>query len=480
MAAPEAPSGAGATPSPSPSPETVTFAARDATSGPDADLVSRVFLRCAWRHDDRSFDVTLVAPGTGTDPPTVWRALNRRQPSNVRFDNWYDRAFGALASLEAGDHFRFEFAPKTRSAGPNPSALPGGVGAFLRASDATDADCAAPPTAALRWTWREAPASTRSVGDEGHFHPARLDANDEGRRLVGTAELERVDDTIESAHTLACLFGESARRNETLRAAVRALERDVAAATSAESNWRAELTRFAAAREASRADVAARVTLLLNEKKKKIRALELDLRAAGAQVDALEKTLEKASTRAPTEPDRPRRKTKDAASSAEKNVSGRSDDETSAEDDDADDADTEDEALELEARRRRSASRRSFSEEPFHETPAVGSQARVDGKGKRKARPGPPARRETSAAAAKKRRDAASPEVAADAPTDPAAASAGADGDAALGTQGTQGTLGTQVSSGTQRTSGTQRRQTTRKPGRRVIAHDLGDDLNLF
>ena len=32
------------------------------------------------------------------------------------------------------------------------------------------------------------------------------------------------------------------------------------------------------------------MTLLLNEKKKKIRELELELRAAGAQVDALEKT----------------------------------------------------------------------------------------------------------------------------------------------------------------------------------------------
>ena len=134
MGAPDAPSGAGATPSREP--ETVTFAARDASSGPDSDLVSRVFLRCAWRHDDRSFDVTLVAPGTGDEPPTVWRAANCRQPSNVRFHNWYDRAVGALASLEAGDHFRFEFAPKTRSAGTSAGALPGGVGAFLRASDA--------------------------------------------------------------------------------------------------------------------------------------------------------------------------------------------------------------------------------------------------------------------------------------------------------------------------------------------------------
>jgi hypothetical protein len=175
MGAPDAPSGAGATPSREP--ETVTFAARDASSGPDSDLVSRVFLRCAWRHDDRSFDVTLVAPGTGDEPPTVWRAANCRQPSNVRFHNWYDRAVGALASLEAEDHFRFEFAPKTRSAGTSAGALPGGVGAFLRASDAVDAARAPPPTTVLRWTWHEPPypAGTKGdAGDEGRFLPARL------------------------------------------------------------------------------------------------------------------------------------------------------------------------------------------------------------------------------------------------------------------------------------------------------------------
>ena len=461
MATPEAPSGAGMTPSP----ESVTFAARDATSGPDTDLVSRVFLRCSWRHDDRSFDVTLVAPGSGTEPPAVWRALNCRQPSNVRFDNWYDRAFGALASLEAGSHFRFEFVPKTRSAGT----LPGGVGAFPRASDATGTAHASPPTAALRWTWHEAPAAhERGVGDEGSFLPARLGlrspagAPEEGRRLVGSAELERVDDHPD--RTLASLYGESTRRNETLRSAVRALERDVAAARSAEAHSLAELAAFAAAREASRADVAARVTLLLNEKKKKIRALEQDLRAAGAQVDALERTLREAG-----------RLKKPRKASAESGKSDNSDDSDDADDSDADDdTDTEDEAVELEARRARSASRRTSEPRP-RETVAVGSRARVDGK--REARPG------ARAAAAKKRRDAASPGDAPDAPADPAFVSATADGDAALGTQGTVGTQrtsGTQGTPGTQGTSGTQRRRTARKPGRRVIADDIGDDLNLF
>ena len=304
MGAPDAPSGAGATPSREP--ETVTFAARDASSGPDSDLVSRVFLRCAWRHDDRSFDVTLVAPGTGVEPPTVWRAANCRQPSNVRFDNWYDRAVGALASLEAGDHFRFEFAPKTRSAGTSAGALPGGVGAFLRASDAVDAARAPPPTAVLRWTWHEPPypAGTKGdAGDEGRFLPARLKKENRedsaetnvfraDRRLVGTAELERVDANANADHSstpdsllrqtleqtnetnetnenrfplrlVASLYGESVRRNETLRSAVRRLERDVAAARAAEARSRAELTAFADAREESRAEVAMRGRFLV-------------------------------------------------------------------------------------------------------------------------------------------------------------------------------------------------------------------------
>ena len=232
MGAPDAPSGAGATPSREP--ETVTFAARDASSGPDSDLVSRVFLRCAWRHDDRSFDVTLVAPGTGDEPPTVWRAANCRQPSNVRFHNWYDRAVGALASLEAGDHFRFEFAPKTRSAGTSAGALPGGVSAFLRASDAVDAARAPPPTAVLRWTWHEppAPAGTKGdAGDEGRFLPARLknetnetNAQTADRRLVGTAELERVIDANANAkadvvfdHTYGNGTPDASRQTQTLR-----------------------------------------------------------------------------------------------------------------------------------------------------------------------------------------------------------------------------------------------------------------------
>ena len=334
MAAAEAPSGAGATPAREP--ETVTFAARDATSGPDSDLVSRVFLRCAWRHDERSFDVTLVAPGTGAQPPTVWRALNCRQPSNVRFDNWYDRAVGALASLEAGDHFRFEFAPKTKtktSAGAPGSALPGGVGAFLRAADPADADRAPPPSAVLRWTWHEAPhGATRDTwNDDATANPpaptASASASD--RRLVGTAELERVSDTNtdammssspESYAIVVALYGESVRRNETLRSVCRSLERDVAASRSAETLARLELEKFADAR---------------------------------------------------------------------------------------------------------------------------------------------------AAATKKKRRESAFRDAA-----DVATA-----GDADLGTQGT---LGTQVSLGTQRASGTQRRQTTRKPGRRVIGDDIGDDLNLF
>ena len=464
MAAAEAPSGAGATPAREP--ETVTFAARDATSGPDSDLVSRVFLRCAWRHDERSFDVTLVAPGTGAQPPTVWRALNCRQPSNVRFDNWYDRAVGALASLEAGDHFRFEFAPKTKtktSAGAPGSALPGGVGAFLRAADPADADRAPPPSAVLRWTWHEAPRGTPrdTWNDDATANPpaptASASASD--RRLVGTAELERVSDTNtdammssspESYAIVVALYGESVRRNETLRSVCRSLERDVAASRSAETLARLELEKFADARAASRSDLATRVSLLLNEKKRRIRELELDLNAAHAQVDALERTAREAQAT--------------YAGAKEKEY----------DDDDDDDDDTEDEAVELEARRARSASRRSGEFETLG-TGVTRSPARESSvEGKRKVRL--PAR---AAATTKKRRESAFRDAA-----DVATA-----GDADLGTEGTlgtqvslgtQGTLGTQVSLGTQRASGTQRRQTTRKPGRRVIGDDIGDDLNLF
>ena len=481
MGAPDAPSGAGATPSREP--ETVTFAARDASSGPDSDLVSRVFLRCAWRHDDRSFDVTLVAPGTGDEPPTVWRAANCRQPSNVRFHNWYDRAVGALASLEAGDHFRFEFAPKTRSAGTSAGALPGGVGAFLRASDAVDAARAPPPTAVLRWTWHEPPypAGTKGdAGDEGRFLPIRLKKENRedsaetnvsraDRRLVGTAELERVDANANADHSstpdyslrqttleqtndtnenendplrlVASLYGESVRRNETLRSAVRRLERDVAAARSAEARSRAELTAFADARETSRSEVAMRVTMLLNEKKKKIRELELDLRAAGAQVDALEKTARE------TERARKSPSTREPKAGARTSKGGprlSKAEPARADDSDADDSDTEDDET-LEPQPRASEAARAFrrSEDRDAGTLAAGTREGSDGDGKRKA--GARLGAKPARPAAKKRRESLD--------------------DAALGTQGTLGT---------------QRRPAARKPGRRVIADDIGDDLNLF
>ena len=480
MGAPDAPSGAGATPSREP--ETVTFAARDASSGPDSDLVSRVFLRCAWRHDDRSFDVTLVAPGTGDEPPTVWRAANCRQPSNVRFHNWYDRAVGALASLEAEDHFRFEFAPKTRSAGTSAGALPGGVGAFLRASDAVDAARAPPPTAVLRWTWHEPPppAGTKGdAGDEGRFLPARLknETNETNnvsadRRLVGTAELERVIDANANAkadvvfdHTygngtpdasrqtqtlrtlrtnddqmlrlVASLYGESVRRNETLRLAVRRLERDLAAARSAEARSRAELTAFADEREASRSEVAMRVTMLLNEKKKKIRELELDLRAAGAQVDALEKTARE------TGGSRGSPSTREPKAGARRGPRPSKAEPARADDSDADDSDTEDETLELQARAFEAARAFRRSEDRDAGTLAAGTREGSDGDRKRKA--GARLGAKPARPAAKKRRESLD--------------------DAALGTQGTLGT---------------QRRHAARKPGRRVIADDIGDDLNLF
>ena len=466
MGAPDAPSGAGATPSREP--ETVTFAARDASSGPDSDLVSRVFLRCAWRHDDRSFDVTLVAPGTGDEPPTVWRAANCRQPSNVRFHNWYDRAVGALASLEAGDHFRFEFAPKTRSAGTSAGALPGGVGAFLRASDAVDAARAPPPTTVLRWTWHEPPypAGTKGdAGDEGRFLPARLKKENRedsaetnvsraDRRLVGTAELERVDANADHSSTpdsprqtlvqtndplrlVASLYGESVRRNETLRSAVRRLERDVAAARSAEARSRAELTAFADEREASRSEVAMRVTMLLNEKKKKIRELELDLRAAGAQVDALEKTARE------TGGSRGSPSTREPKAGARRGPRPSKAEPARADDSDADDSDTEDETLELQARAFEAARAFRRSEDRDAGTLAAGTREGSDGDRKRKA--GARLGAKPARPAAKKRRESLD--------------------DAALGTQGTLGT---------------QRRHAARKPGRRVIADDIGDDLNLF
>ena len=467
MAAAEAPSGAGATPAREP--ETVTFAARDASSGPDSDLVSRVFLRCAWRHDERSFDVTLVAPGTGAQPPTVWRALNCRQPSNVRFDNWYDRAVGALASLEAGDHFRFEFAPKTRSAGTSAGALPGGVGAFLRASDAVNAARAPPPTTVLRWTWHEPPypAGTKGdAGDEGRFLPARLKKENRedsaetnvsraDRRLVGTAELERVDANADHSSTpdsdsrqtfaqkndplrlVASLYGESVRRNETLRSAVRRLERDVAAARSAEARSRAELTAFADEREASRSEVAMRVTMLLNEKKKKIRELELDLRAAGAQVDALEKTARE------TGGSRGSPSTREPKAGARRGPRPSKAEPARADDSDADDSDTEDETLELQARAFEAARAFRRSEDRDAGTLAAGTREGSDGDRKRKA--GARLGAKPARPAAKKRRESLD--------------------DAALGTQGTLGT---------------QRRHAARKPGRRVIADDIGDDLNLF
>ena len=102
-------------------------------------------------------------------------------------------------------------------------ALPGGVSAFLRASDAVDAARAPPPTAVLRWTWHEPhpPAGTKGdAGDEGRFLPARLknetnetNAQTADRRLVGTAELERVIDANATRTRTSC----SIIRTETER-----------------------------------------------------------------------------------------------------------------------------------------------------------------------------------------------------------------------------------------------------------------------
>jgi len=322
MAASDAPSDAGGGSTPDPE---VTFASRDATSG-NTDLAVPVFLRCAWRHSDRSFDVTVVTSGSApSDPPTCWQASNLRQPPNVSYDNWYARALGACASLDAKDRFQFAFVPAETA---DASAVPAVARRIL--SEDEDAETrrnARTTTATLRWTWYERKetdaekgtsmerASARDDDDDDDDDddvrskkeivddlPARLDdARGRGARRACSVVLERVfgmDFTGEDAHcaialaeALRGMYGESVSRNESLRVSVRRLRRDARELRAAADFANRELARFFESKQTDEHFVVAKVASMLNEKKKKIRALELDLEAARHQVDSLEKSL---------------------------------------------------------------------------------------------------------------------------------------------------------------------------------------------
>ena len=86
-------------------------------------------------------------------------------------------------------------------------------------------------------------------------------------------------------------FGETCARNETLRLSLRDSCFALRVANTAADAAIRERNEFAIRKQGDDLDVATRVSLLLNEKNKKITDLELDLDAARFQVESLERML---------------------------------------------------------------------------------------------------------------------------------------------------------------------------------------------
>lgn len=261
---------------------------------------AELFVTCAWDDAARSFDVEVVTCAPSTGAVTAWHARDVTAPASVSFPNWYERAQMALCGVDAANHFAFAFA--------TPSA----------------------DVAKLKWRWHERFVQGRGVSGGGGekndanrsadaanpepsnprrgvdraLMPARLDApvlERAGGQLAGTVVLspstrsfvgEDPSSAAEKIFTPPAALAAFASRLSALNAALRRrCKRDAIALASLRRTTdfaNAALREAAETRERRDGDVAASVALLLNSKKRRVRALEEDLANWRERAEALE------------------------------------------------------------------------------------------------------------------------------------------------------------------------------------------------
>lgn len=264
---------------------------------------AELFVTCAWDDAARSFDVEVVTCAPSTGAVTAWHARDVTAPASVSFPNWYERAQMALCGVDAANHFAFAFATPSADVAKLKwrwhERFVQGRGVSGGGGEKNDADRSADAA-------NPEPSNPRRGVDRA-LMPARLDApvlERAGGQLAGTVVLAPSTRSFvgedgpssaaekEKIFTPPAALAAFASRLSALNAALRRrCKRDAIALASLRRTTdfaNAALREAAETRERRDGDVAASVALLLNSKKRRVRALEEDLASWRERAEALE------------------------------------------------------------------------------------------------------------------------------------------------------------------------------------------------
>jgi len=144
-----------------------TFARTDTEDG------QTLYVKGEWCANAKSFSLLVIT----ADGEAAWEARGITQPSNVQYDNWYERAVAALTGVDTKLYFTF---PKFE---------------FDEEEGAT---------MSLKWTWHERASGAAQLLDAPASllaHPQRLNAPAEfkGAKRVGVAKLRYAAESSSAA-----------------------------------------------------------------------------------------------------------------------------------------------------------------------------------------------------------------------------------------------------------------------------------------
>jgi hypothetical protein len=184
-----------------------TFAART-----EAEDGRTLYSKGEWCANTRSFNLLVITADGEAAGEAAWEATGITQPSNVQYDNWYERAVAALTGIDAESYFTFS---------------------FYEDDEEEEEEEGASMT--FKWTWHERLSGAASLqrAGSGSFGggggavdddddvllapPPRLDAPAElkGAKRVGVAKLRRRGTNAESSSSPATqLLAAVMQRNE--------------------------------------------------------------------------------------------------------------------------------------------------------------------------------------------------------------------------------------------------------------------------
>jgi hypothetical protein len=140
-----------------------TFARTDTEDG------QTLYVKGEWCANAKSFSLLVIT----ADGEAAWEARGITQPSNVQYDNWYERAVAALTGVDTESYFTFSFYEDDEEEEEEEGA-----------------------TMSLKWTWQErvwtwqerASGATQLLDAPASLlAPAEL----KGAKRVGVAKLRR-------------------------------------------------------------------------------------------------------------------------------------------------------------------------------------------------------------------------------------------------------------------------------------------------